>query len=97
MSNSGWRWSDIWEAAKTGNVTAHTPRHYSAGGARVPTDQEYEDWLNSTPENSRPSDIKEYLKSRNPYRWSRIHKDLKWLEKELSKLGMNPDDARWYL
>jgi hypothetical protein len=34
---------------------------------------------------------------RNPRRWRRMQRDLKWLEKRMKKMGLNPEDARWLL
>lgn len=39
--------------------------------------------------------LQEYLKAKNLRRWNRLQRELRWAEKELGKLGLNPEDARW--
>lgn len=38
--------------------------------------------------------IIEAVKARNPHRWWRLQWDYKWLEKQMKRLGQNPEDAR---
>lgn len=35
-----------------------------------------------------------YVESRNSHRWWRIQHDYKWLQKQMVKMGLNPNDAR---
>ncbi len=39
-------------------------------------------------------DLIKYLEKKNSYRMWRIRYDYKWVQKQLKKLGMNPEDAR---
>ena len=39
-------------------------------------------------------EIVEIIKARNGYRLWRLRKDYKWLQKEMRRLGYNPDDAK---
>jgi len=41
--------------------------------------------------------LRAYLAKRNPHRWKRLQKDVAWASKELQRLGMNPEDVRWFL
>ena len=34
---------------------------------------------------------------KNPVRWMRLQKDLKWLQRVVKKMGYQPEDARWLL
>jgi hypothetical protein len=43
------------------------------------------------------SQIRAFLKSRNRRRWNRLESDFKWLQDEMKKIGLNPDDARFLL
>lgn len=38
-----------------------------------------------------------YLFHKNPVRMRRLRSDFKWMQKELTKMGRNPEDARWLL
>lgn len=42
-------------------------------------------------------DIIRLIRNRNPLRWHGFVKDYKWVQKEMKKLGLNPDDARYLL
>jgi hypothetical protein len=39
-------------------------------------------------------EIVEIIKKRNGYRLWRLRKDYKWLQREMRRLGYNPDDAK---
>ena len=38
--------------------------------------------------------IIERIKARNAYRWWRLNHDYKWLERQMKKMGLSPQDAR---
>lgn len=42
----------------------------------------------------RRQDILAYLERKNAYRMWRLRHDYKWLQKQMKKLGHNPEDAR---
>lgn len=42
-------------------------------------------------------DVQRLIRNRNPLRWHGIQKDFKWVQKEMKKLGLNPEDARYIL
>ena len=37
------------------------------------------------------------IRQSNPVRWWRLQGDLKWLRREMKRMGLNPEDARWIL
>ena len=37
------------------------------------------------------------IRSRNPVRWRRLQRDMKWAAKVMKKLGYNPEEVRWIL
>jgi hypothetical protein len=37
------------------------------------------------------------IRSRNPIRWRRLQRDMKWAKKVMKKLGYNPEEVRWIL
>lgn len=39
-------------------------------------------------------DIWAELKSRNPVRVNRLQRDYRWVQKQMKKMGLNPEDAR---
>ena len=41
--------------------------------------------------------IWKHLKSKNLVRAYRVKSDYRWMQRELKKLGLNPEDARWLL
>jgi hypothetical protein len=40
-------------------------------------------------------DIRQKIRSRNPLRFARLERDMIWLRRELMRLGLDPDQARW--
>ena len=41
--------------------------------------------------------IRAYIKRHSPRRWERFQRDYRHIGKVISKIGMNPEDARWLL
>lgn len=37
------------------------------------------------------------IRQRNPVKYRRLEKDFKWLQKEMVRIGLNPEDARYIL
>jgi hypothetical protein len=42
-------------------------------------------------------DVKALVRNRNPIRWRQLQGDFRWLQKEMKKMGLNPEDARYIL
>ena len=42
-------------------------------------------------------DIRALIRHRNPIRWRQVQKDYRWVQKEMKRLGLNPEDARYIL
>jgi len=42
-------------------------------------------------------DVRALVRNRNPVRWRQLQKNFKWVQKEMRKLGLNPEDARYLL
>lgn len=41
--------------------------------------------------------LRNHLKNKNPRRWAALQYHLRWAEREMLKLGLNPEDVRWLL
>ena len=41
--------------------------------------------------------VKALIRQRNPIRWRCLRKDFAWMQKEMKRLGLNPEDARYLL
>lgn len=41
--------------------------------------------------------LRNYLKARSPWKWAALNRYLRWAEKEMERLGLNPEDVRWIL
>lgn len=64
--------------------------------------EEVIDWVEiaSKRKPPRPRDkatLREHLKNKSPWRWAQLQRHLQWAEREMLKLGMNPEDVRWLL
>jgi hypothetical protein len=59
-------------------------------------------WLEAASKRTPPRErdretLRNYLQARNRLKWYRLQGLLRWYEKEMKKLGLNPEDARWIL
>jgi hypothetical protein len=41
--------------------------------------------------------IREHMQIRNKWRWRRLVRDYGWLQREMKRIGLNPEDARFLL
>jgi hypothetical protein len=41
--------------------------------------------------------VRATIKMKNPIRWAQLQRDLRWVGKEMKKMGLNPEDARYLL
>jgi len=73
-------------------------KNYVGQPPRFPTDDEVKAWLRSADSRQHNAmNVRKELRRRNPVRWNRMQGDFHWMQKQLKKMGLNPDDARWYL
>lgn len=42
-------------------------------------------------------DVQALIRNRNPIRWIQLRGHYKWLQKEMKRAGLNPEDARYIL
>lgn len=42
-------------------------------------------------------EMRQRIANKNPVRWSRLQREMKWAGKEAIKMGMSPEDVRWIL
>lgn len=72
-----------------------------------PRDLTYEDresWadaqderMSAPPPPKKIEDIQALIRNRNPVKWHQVRKDFRWVQKEMKRLGLNPEDARFIL
>lgn len=41
--------------------------------------------------------VRQVIAQRDPRRWARIQRDYAWMEKQMIRLGLDPEDARYLL
>jgi hypothetical protein len=81
----------------------HTgPNAKTPGEPRFIGDDVIDGWLKAASQRKPPAKrdratLRNYLHARSPWRWRRLQRDLRWAERQLLRLGMNPEDARWIL
>lgn len=74
------------------------PKNYVGLEPRFPTEEEVKDWFRAAKARERIAmTVRQELRSRNKVRWNRLQGDFAWMQKELKKMGLNPEDARWYI
>lgn len=59
------------------------------------TSNDIERWLKAADSRSGPysaDEIVAYIKAKNPHRWWRINYDVRWMKKQMARLGLNPED-----
>lgn len=55
-------------------------------------------WPASEPSSDLDRDnLRAYFAGEHPRRWDRIRMDHLWMQRELERLGLNPEDARYLL
>jgi hypothetical protein len=59
-------------------------------------DSDYDRAANDRPPTYMPS-FKAQLVAQHPYRMKALEGHMRWLEKQLKRRGLNPEDARWVL
>lgn len=42
-------------------------------------------------------EVRTLIRAINPIKWRQIQKDIRWVEKQMRKHGLNPDDWRYVL
>lgn len=78
----------------------HTGPGANQGTPRHLTPEDLDGWLDAASKRKPPrkldrQSLRNYLQARNPRRWGRLQRELRWAERELGKLGLNPEDTRW--
>ena len=65
---------------------------------RTLTATEINDYLDAVQEAPKDREgLREYFRSRYPYRWGRMQRDLKHFKRKARRLGLNPEDFPWLL
>jgi hypothetical protein len=66
----------------------------------VLTESDVDSFLKAADERTKPKSIeqvREILRRKNPVRMARLQSDSRWLRRQMKKMGLNPEDARWLL
>ena len=88
-----WRWEDVWRSVRTGPLPLRRE-----DGPNLPSDEHAAAFrAKSRLAGQRPTNVRLALQEEDPKRWRRLQSDLAWVELRLGEMGLNPDDARWYL
>lgn len=56
------------------------------------TDGDVEGWFKTA-----HNPLREEMEKKHPYRWARLLRDVRWIKKEMVKLGLNPNDFKWWV
>lgn len=66
---------------------------------RPMSDEDFDSIMSTKPPRSQRTtgDIRRALYERNPVRWRRLQREIKWARKQMVKMGLNPEDLRWVL
>lgn len=62
---------------------------------RIPqpvTQQDLDDWFQVA-----HNPVLQELQRRNPFRWARLQSDVRWVRKEIEKMGYDPEEVRWWM
>lgn len=82
--------------------TNFPPRSKVHSNPRDLTPEDRESWYDAASQRPEANErtienLKLLIRNRNPVRWWRIRNDYKWLQREMLRLGMSPEDARFLL
>jgi hypothetical protein len=74
-------------------------KSYKGKPARPLTEDDVSGWMAAADERPAPlaPKIADVIRKRNRFRWRRFIKDYRWVQKEMEKMGLSPEDARWLL
>lgn len=73
-------------------------RKYKGVAPRLLNDKDIADFIGPMSKPPRPTtldSLRGHMRSKNPVRWHRLRRDFAWMQREMRKLGLNPEDARW--
>lgn len=97
----GARWNRLKQATAEAIESAATPTpvDYPFGQPRELTPEDRAGWNDALDRRAsmKPQtveSVRALIRQRNPIRWRQLQNDIKWVEKEMKKLGLNPEDAR---
>jgi hypothetical protein len=80
----------------------HQPNQRIPVRPRQLTDQDVHNWTAAS-RNMKPPraydvlSLRAYMSAKNRRRWERLQKDFRWVQRQMDRLGANPEDARWIL
>lgn len=97
----GARWNRLKQATADAIEQAATPTPVESvfGQPRELTDEDRAGWNDALDRRAamKPQtveSVRALIRQRNPIRWHQLQRDIKWVEKEMKKMGLNPEDAR---
>jgi hypothetical protein len=75
---------------------------HASNGQRLLSQDDLDGWLDAASKRNPPAardrnTLRNYLKAKNRRRWRILQRHLRWAEREMLKLGLNPEDTRWIL
>lgn len=80
------------------------PKRYRGMPPRLLRADEIGTWIDiSDKRDGRPPKLvdnrarQDYLRAKNPVRWYRMKRDFKWAQRQLLKVGVDPEEVRWLL
>ena len=85
-----------------GGTPPGMPPTRGGGPQRHISEDDKAGWLDAASKRTPPrrvdrDSLRQYLNAKSPWRWRQLQRNLRWAEKELGKLGLLPEDARWIL
>lgn len=80
---------------------AHKEAQYGTSPHRV-TDEELIGWDAAAdgrkpPKPATIEEVRAALRRINPVKWHNVQSDYRWVQKQMKKMGLNPEDARFIL
>lgn len=80
---------------------AYNEAQYSSTPHRL-TEEDHVDWSEAAQAGYHPKpqtveQIREALRRTNPVKWRQVQADLRWVQKHMKRMGLNPEDARYVL
>jgi hypothetical protein len=87
--------SDIWGSSWNSDPFSRGPKNRT----RRPTADDRIGWDTALDQQPRGQQrtietVRKQIRFKNPIRWIQLEHDIKWVQKEMKKLGLNPEDWR---
>jgi hypothetical protein len=94
-------WKNLVDEVTKARIAGQQPRRTSQPRNLTEADRigwaDAQDSRESSMKPRTTQDVRALVRNRNPIKWAQLQGNYRWLQKEMKKMGLNPEDARYIL